>query len=225
MFNATRARKNLSHMAMLAVFTLFAGCGGGGDDSSASNNNDSNGNPIACFIVFLATGESVCSNSSDSPPAELQAQASSGLTSDSAIQANAELELGADLANANLPVYAIRQSPEQKIGWFGAGSVNDLTDITDAYAFTPTRTRDYYLALCPPQGSSCNSDAGIDTLTAFFRVLDQDGNVLLTSEADTVGGNGTSTTLDAGVMYYVTVDAGDTMGAMIDYRMFVVEIS
>jgi len=217
--------RNLCQLATLAALPLFAGCGGG-DDSSASNNSSTpGGNPVACFIVFLATGEAVCSNSSDSPSPELQAQSSSGLTSDSAVRANAEIELGADLANANLPTYAIRNSPEQKIGWYGVGSVNDVTDITDAYAFTPTETRDYYLALCPPEGSSCDNESGIDTLTAFFRVLDQDGNVLLTSEADTVNGNGLSTTFDAGVMYYVTVDAGDTMGAKIDYRLFVVESS
>jgi len=225
MCNEKSTLRNLCQLATLAALPLFAGCGGG-DDSSASNTSDTPGsNPIACFIVFLATGEAVCSNSSDTPSAELQAQDSPGVPSDSVLQANAEIELGAELANANLPAYAIRQSPEQKIGWYGVGTVNDLSDITDAYAFTPTQTRDYYLALCPPEGSSCENDSGIDTLTAFFRVLDQDGNVLLTSEADTVNGNGLSTTLDAGVMYYVTVDAGDTMGARIDYRMIVAETS
>ena len=225
MLTETRTLRNLRYMAMLAALPLFAGCGGGDDSKAANNNDPRHVNPVVCVIVFLATGGTGCASSSDAPPATLQAQPSPGLSSDSAVQANAELELGASLANANLPAYAIRQSAEQKIGWYGTGSVNDATDITDAYAFTPPQTRDYYLALCPPEGSSCENNSGIDTLTAFFRVLDQDGNVLLTSEADTVNGNSLDTTLDAGVMYYVTVDAGDTMGAKIDYRLFVVEIS
>jgi hypothetical protein len=210
---------------MLAALPLFAGCGGG-DDASVANNDDTKGNnPLACILLFLVSGGAICSNSNDSPPGELQAQDSAGLPSDSVLQENAEIELGADLANANLPAYAIRQSPEQKIGWYGVGSVNDVSDITDVYAFTPAQTSNYYLALCPPEGSACDYNSGIDTLTAFFRMLDQDGNVLLTSEADSVNGNGLSTTLDAGVMYYVTVDAGDTMGARIDYRMIVAETS
>ena len=78
--------------------------------------------------------------------------------------------------------------------------------------------------LCPPEGSTCSDNSGIDTLTAFFRVLDQGGNVLLTSEADTDDGNSRHTTFDAGVLYYLTVDAGDTMGVTVDYRLFVYEI-
>jgi len=78
--------------------------------------------------------------------------------------------------------------------------------------------------LCPPEGSKCSDNSGIDTLTAFFRVLDQGGNVLLTSEADTDDGNSRHTTFDAGVLYYLTVDAGDTMGVTVDHRLFVYEI-
>ena len=93
------------------------------------------------------------------------------------------------------------------------------------FAFTPNQTRNYNLALCPPNSGICNRDTGIDTLTAFFRVLDQDGNVLLTSEADTVNGNRHGMTLNAGVLYYITVDAGDTMGVTVGYRIFVYEAS
>ena len=108
--------------------------------------------------------------------------------------------------------------------WVVAGSINDVTDITDAYAFTPNQTREYYLSLCPAAGSTCCGNSGIDTLTAFCRALDQDGNVLLMSEADTDDGNRYRTTFDAGVLYYLTGDSGDTMGVTVDYRLFVYEI-
>ena len=108
--------------------------------------------------------------------------------------------------------------------WVVAGSINDVIDTTDEYAFTPNQTRGYYLSLCPAAGSTCCGNSGIDTLTAFCRALDQDGNVRLTSEADTDDGNRYRTTFDAGVLYYLTVDAGDTMGVTVDYRLFVYEI-
>ncbi len=104
------------------------------------------------------------------------------------------------------------------------GVLNFATDFTDAYAFTPNQTRDFYLSLCPPEGSTCSGNSGIDILTAFFRVLDQDGNVLLTSDANTDDGKRHRTTFDAGVLYYLTVDAGDTIGVTVDYRLFVYEI-
>lgn len=231
MFTELRTLKNLMRVAILAVFPLFAACGGGGgDDSSASNDNDGPGvNPIACIIVLLATGENVCADSSDSSPTALSSPPPSSPSppssgSEPSLHANQEFEPNGELANANLPSSATRSTPDQTVGWVVAGSINDVTDITDAYAFTPNQAREFYLSLCPPEGSTCSGNSGIDTLTAFFRVLDQDGNVLLTSEADTDDGNRQRATFDAGVLYYLTVDAGDTMGVTVDYRLFVYEI-
>ena len=230
MFTEIRTLKNLFRVAVLAVFSLIAGCGGGDDPSpSPPDNNDAPGtNPIVCIIVFLATGGTTCGDSSDSPPQSSAPQPSPppAPSSSSAplLHANEEFEPNGDLANANLPSSATRNTPDQTVGWVVAGSINDVTDITDAYAFTPNQTREFYLSLCPPEGSTCSGNSGIDTLTAFFRVLDQDGNVLLTSEADTDDGNRHRTTFDAGVLYYLTVDAGDTMGVTVDYRLFVFEI-
>jgi len=230
MFTEIRTLKNLFCVAVVAVFSLIAGCGGGDDPSpSPPDDNDAPGtHPIVCIIVFLATGGTTCGDSSDSPPQSSAPQPSPppAPSSSSAplLHANEEFEPNGDLANANLPSSATRNTPDQTVGWVVAGSINDVTDITDAYAFTPNQTRGYHLSLCPPEGSTCSGNSEIDTLTAFFRVLDQDGNVLLTSEADTDDGNRHRTTFDAGVLYYLTVDAGDTMGVTVDYRLFVFEI-
>ncbi len=231
MFTEIRTLKNLMRVAVLAVLPLFAACGGGGGDepSPPDDNTEPGTNPIVCIIIFLASGDTACGGSSDSSPQSSAPQPSTQSTQNSSsaplLQANQEFEPNGDLASANLPLSATRSTPDQKIGWYVAGSINDVTDITDAFAFTPNQTREYYLALCPPEGSTCSGNTGIDTITAFFRVLDQDGKVLLTSEADTDDGNRQRTTLDAGVLYYVTVDAGDTMGVTVDYRLFVYEIS
>jgi hypothetical protein len=234
MFTEIRTLKNLMRVAILAVFPLFAACGGGGGDepSPPADNTEPGTNPIVCIIIFLTSGDTACGDSSSSStqtsapqPSTQTAQSTQSSGSVPSLHANQEFEPNGELASANLPLSATRSTPDQKIGWYVAGSINDVTDITDAFAFTPNQTREYNLALCPPEGSTCSGNTGIYTLTAFFRVLDQDGNVLLTSEADTDDGNRHRTTLDAGVLYYVTVAAGDTMGVTVDYRMFVYEIS
>lgn len=230
MYNEIRTLRTLIFLAVLAVCPLFAGCGGGGGDEPAPSNDDDSSGPglITCIILILATGENVCDKSGSSSPTSLSQASSSPLAAPSSallLQQNEEFEPNGDLLNGNLPSYAVRTSPDQRIGWYVTGSVNDVTDITDAFAFTPSQTREYAVSLCPPGSSACNGDTGIDTLTAFFRVLDQDGKVLLTSEADTESGNGQRMTLDAGVLYYLTVDAGDTMGVTVDYRLFAHEAS
>jgi hypothetical protein len=227
MFTARRTLNDLFRVAVLAVLPLFAGCGGG--DSAPADDNDASGpGVITCVIIILATGDTACANSSDSSTTSVHSSSNAAAPnsdSEPLLRQNEELEPNNDLANANLPSYAARTSTGQEIGWYVVGSIDDLTDITDAFAITPNQTRDHVLALCPPESSICDANTGIDTLTAFFRVLDQDGNVLLTSEADTESGNNNRITFDAGMLYYVTVDAGDTMGVTVDYRLFVYEAS
>jgi hypothetical protein len=230
MFTEIRTLKNLIFVAVLAVCPLFAGCGGGGGDEPAASNDDDSSGPgiITCIIVILATGENVCDKSGSSSPTSWSQNSSAPQAAPGSalqLQQNEEFEPNSDPANANLPQSAARTSTMQQVGWYVDGSVNDLADITDSFAYTPLQTREYVLALCPPGSNSCNGGTGIDALTAFFRVLDQDGNVLLTSEADTDHGNDLRMTLDAGLFYYVTVDAGDTMGVTVDYRLFVYEAS
>lgn len=230
MLTRIRTLKNQIRVAVLALIPLVAGCGGGGgDDASPSDGGDSLGTTlVTCIIVTLATGQAGCGSSgSSSPPSSPSPPPPPPSSSGAAlvIRPYSELEPNGDLATANLPTYPTRSSPGQRVGWYAVGSINDVTDITDAFAFTPNQTREYYLSLCPPEGSICDDNSRIDTLTAFFRVLDQDGNVLLTSEADTIDGNKYFATLAAGVLYYVTVDAGDTMGVTVDYRLYVYENS
>lgn len=235
MITAIPTLKNLMRVAILAVFTLVAACGGGGGDESTAANDGAPSGPgvVTCIILILATGQNVCADSSASSPTSAHSSSSSLATaplstsstnSAPLLQRNEEFEPNSELANANLPSYATRTSTGQEIGWYVVGSIDDLTDITDAFAITPNQTREHVLALCPPESSNCDGNTSIDTLTAFFRVLDQDGNVLLTSEADSENGNSNRITFDAGVLYYITVDAGDTMGVTVDYRLFVYEI-
>jgi hypothetical protein len=231
MFTNFENLKSLARGAALALLPLIAACGGGGDDPPEKET--SGPGLITCIVVTLATGENVCQKSSSSEPTSttqtgMSASQSgqipvSSSNSGPALQGNQEFESNDELANANLPASAARSTADTQTGWYVAGSIDDMSDTRDAFAFTPNRTSEYAIALCPPEGSSCDESAEIDTLTAFFRVLDQDGKVLLTSQADTEKGNRHQMNFDAGVIYYVTVDAGDTMGVTVDYRLFVFE--
>lgn len=233
MFTECGNLKSLARAATLALLPLVAACGGGGDDGATADNNGSGSNPIACIIVILASGQTDCVNGSNSSKTSSVSQSTGTSTSPTAgssipstgrqLQGNQEFESNDELANANLPLAPTRTTIDTPIGWYVAGSIDDVSDTRDAFAFTPDRTGEYVIALCPPEGSRCNKGAEIDSLTAFLRVLDQDGNVLLTSQANADTGNNQQTTFDAGVFYYVTVDAGDTMGVTVDYRLFVYE--
>lgn len=248
MFTETKKLKNRVRTAILLVLPLFAACGGGGGDDEAAPSEPSDtgasvGGVLACVVVILVSGDDGCASaaSSSSGGSGLGGPGDGGYDtggSDPAdsgpgdsgstdllprLHRNVELEPNNDLMNANLPMYATRQIPDQPIGWIEVGTINDADDVRDVFAFTPVQAREYMLVLCPPEGTACTDTDGIDTLTAFFRILDQDGNVLLTSQADTENGNRHQMMLDAGVLYYATVDAGDTMATAVGYRFLAYE--
>ncbi len=67
----------------------------------------------------------------------------------------------------------------------------------------------------------CDSYGEIDTLTAYIDVLGQSGNVL----ASTQGGdsNYIRTRIEAGMVHFVRVVAGDTMATTVPYHLVVHE--
>ena len=128
-----------------------------------------------------------------------------------------------DLSTAHPASIPTRKAPEQRVGFFVYGDINDVSDTVDAFAFTANESRTYQFNLCPPGDGSTCPPKGLDVLTTFFRILDQNGNVLLTSQADEEQGNRRALTIDAGVLYYVTILAGDTMTADVEYQLSVFE--
>ena len=129
---------------------------------------------------------------------------------------NNELESNDTRSNANIMSYPTRSGSITHIGWVASGSISDINDAADYFSFTAPLGRDYTIRLCPPSGSPCNGSTDIDTLTAFFELLDQNGTVLLSSQAGP--SNAFEMAIDAGVAYYVRVMAGDTMGSTVSYN-------
>jgi hypothetical protein len=115
-----------------------------------------------------------------------------------------------------------RSNYDDKTGWYLEGKVDDVNDTRDAFALTPRRAFRYRIELCPPGHGSCIPDIGMDPLTIFWRLFDHDGNEITSSQA--ASSNRQYVNLEAGLMYYVVVDAGDTMGTRVGYRLYVHEL-
>ena len=121
--------------------------------------------------------------------------------------------------------------PEQSVGFFVKGNINnrpygaDSYDVVDTYAFTAARSRTFVIQLCAAQ-NLCNPltlGGSIDVAIAYFSVVDQSGNVLLTSRGNTVSGNVQHLSVDAGVLYYVVVTVEFDVLEEQEYRLQVFE--
>lgn len=228
MFNQDGYKSTGVLFSVLAVLPLFAGCGGDdGEDEVTETQivNNSSGHstclswteyyedPAAC----LGTAPSNNSGSSSPPPGGTGS--TNPPTSGSGVAAliNDETEPNDSRDNANPMDYPTRAGSITHIGWVAAGSVHETADTVDYFVFTAPMSRDYTVRLCPPNGSPCHGTGGLDTLTAFFELLDQDGNVLLSSRGS--ASNAYEVAIDAGVVYYARVIASDTMGVSVDYRL------
>lgn len=230
--------KRLTILALSAGMLGLTGCGegeGGGDKSPATNSTgggSSLGNFLFCVALILSSGNDACATAAASGSSGSSGGGSSGgsgsggstppvLNNPSYLMTGNEMEPNNDLINANVPQPAYRTDPNDQTGWIVDGSANDIDDTRDAFALTPRRAYRYRIALCPPGERACENAVGMDTLTLFWRLLDQDGNEITSSQG--AYSNKTNVMLDAGLMYYVVVDAGDTMGANVDYKLYVYE--
>ena len=115
--------------------------------------------------------------------------------------------------------------PERSVGFRVRGTVNNLTDGVDTYAFTADRSRTFVFQLCA-SWNYCNLLApgeSLDVAIAYISVLDQFGTVLLSSQGNTVNGNFLHLRIDAGMLYYVMVLAEDAVNEEQEYTLQVFE--
>lgn len=223
----TEHRTILVSAALLAVLPLVHGCGGGDGDEEepAKQLVDNSSSRFVCYSwIAYYEDPATCGGTHTStgsgnatPPPSGPGNDATPPPSGSGIAAliNDELEPNDSRADANVMGYPTRSGSITHIGWTADGSISDTDDLIDYFAFTAPMSRNYTLRLCPPSGSVCHGTSGLDTLTAFFDLLDQDGRLLLSSQA--AAGNTYTMPIDAGVAYYVRVTAGDTMGSVVNY--------
>jgi len=230
-----------------ALAALLTGCGGGGGDgddpapSSQNTSTPSGGNSpaeqglvnLVCFIFTL--GQPGCfDNDGVSAPATStttpipNAPGCNGPDrcvpgSTTAYSTAYDVEPNNGIATAFSVSLPIPQNSEYRVGFFANGTINNLTDGIDTYAFTAARSRTFGIQICAPTPPDICRNGSLDLSAAYFSVLDQFGSVLLSSQGDTVSGNYQEMPIDAGVLYYVMVVAEDTMNVDREYTLRVFE--
>ena len=113
-------------------------------------------------------------------------------------------------------------SPSATVDYVGFqvnGTINNLADGADTFSFTASRTRVFSIRLCDSSCPLVFQGGSLDVAMAYFDVLDQTGNVLLSSQGDNTAGNYREINIDAGVLYYIMVLAEDTMNAAQNYSL------
>jgi hypothetical protein len=122
----------------------------------------------------------------------------------------------------NMPTPA---QPGDRIGVLLGGNVSDVSDAADIFAFTSSRSKQFFFKLCE---ASCNSGGGNDrngnpdslnTSIAYFSVLDAAGNEMMTTQANNPTANYGELCVDGGVITYIAVFANNTMSALQDYTL------
>ena len=202
------------------MLTVLSACGGdeGAAPAPADTGGQSLGDAIVCvFLYILLNGECV-SDSNNAPPTQPPPQddENTGFTPGTwCVGSMSELEPNDTLGNAQPVVFPFCAPLSEYVWVYIKGTLNDQSDIVDSYIMTVPASGDYQLSLCQ-WADDCY---GRDIYAAFFRVMDQDGHVLFTSQADELGYNNVDMYLDAGVVYYLTVNAGDTLGVDLGYRL------
>ena len=232
---STKTRKLAVHIALAAILPALAACGddsGGEVSPPADPGGQSLGEAVLCGAVYLfSNGTSSCGSSSGSTtsggslydsgapavPAEPNDQ-------DSWLKIRiSEIEPNNTLAMAQPASIPTPTAPHEYGGILITGAINDQVDLTDVYITTPSRSGDHGIFLCPDTLAGCGGYGRLDVYAAFFRVMDQDGTVLLTTQADELGKNSVQMHLDAGVVYYIEVNAGDTTGIDLPYKLYASE--
>lgn len=170
-----------------------------------------------CLILFG------CDGGNNLTPNVQDSEADETLTG--SIGVFGEVEVNDDISMANPVTIPVPSPSDDYVGFQVSGTIAPSTDGADTFAFTAHRRRLYAIELCtfacefPAPGASLRLSRG------YFHVLDQYGNLLLTSD-DQVGrvGNYREIIIDAGVLYYVSVIAQDSEYSSQNYSLIAVEI-
>ena len=215
----------------LTCLPVLTACGGDSGDSGGGSEMVSPPDPAASgqsgdlcnlAILFLADPNAVCSNRSGSssqpvsplPPASPIPPAPPSSTGTISIRGNVESEPNNDPINANLPTFA---SSTGRAGFWVDGTIDAANDVHDVFVITRSRAADFNIEICPPGEMICEQTMPIDTGTAFYEVLDQGGQIIKSSAGD--GTNFGRMRIEAGMVYYLRVVAGDTMGTPVGYTL------
>lgn len=206
--NFTVAR--MMRYLLYVMYLVIAACGGSNGNGRAGDENG---------VGNIPSGNARCvPGSQDSNIARLTTR-----TVD-------EIEPNNEVSTAHPVDLPIPDAPEDLVGFVVEGSVHDLNDLTDIFSFTSSRTRRIFFKLCE---SSCNTRSDTDfygnpdsliNWSAYIKVLDADGVAIASTEFDNPIENFAEVCVDAGVVMYVAVHAGNTLNADQPYQVSAFEM-
>ena len=220
-------------MIAIVCLPLLTGCGGGGDGEEAADEPTRQGSSVGvtaglmCVAQLLVSGNDACVNAALSSGSG--ASGNSGGSSSASgsrrppgapkdgwvrIRSNYEVEPNNDPINAS---YVAFGTSGDRDGFTVDGHISDAGDAHDHFRFTRPRTRIIRFVLCPPGETFCDQTMTIDPQTAFLELLDQDANVIASTQS--LDSNLLELAIDAGLPYTVRVTAADTMAAVVAYRL------
>jgi len=208
---------------------LLVGCGSSDDSSEPAPCNLILGvatGGLSCVLEIavadtFGSGGGTVPEPSTTPPPSVGSAESSPLISSEAF----DVEPNNSMSTAAAASFPTPLVPAQSVGFAVNGTINNLIDGVDTYAFTAARSRTFVFQLCASR-NLCNPltlGGSLDVAIAYFSVVDQSGTELLSSQGNTVGGNVQHMRVDAGVLYYVMVVAEDTKNEDRDYFLRVFE--
>ena len=105
----------------------------------------------------------------------------------------------------------------------GLGSIHDTSDLIDTYSFTVNHSRRHFFQLCSSDCFLGTQIGNLDVTVSNFDVLDASGNVLLSTARDSTTRNLVGLAMDAGVLYYVMVIAGNTANSEQQYSINIID--
>lgn len=226
--NTPISGKRTLAVTILAILPLVTACGGDSEEEEAPPVFDEPDfqqtcyswiayydDPAACQGGGTGVGSSTPPPDAGSTPPGPGSTATSGSASGISALIHDEAEPNDTLANANVMGYPTRTGNASRVGWSVNASIDATGDAADHFVFSATVAHNYLVRLCPPSGTLCHGTDGLDSLTAYFDLLDASGNVLLSSRDS--GTNVRQWSIDAGVAYFVRVVAADTMGVPVAY--------
>jgi hypothetical protein len=150
---------------------------------------------------------------------------STGSTASAVHSKVSDTEPNNDLANAVVVHWPRTTSVDQRIGFGVEGAVNGVDDVADFFAFTPSRSADFFIKLCESEqlcGAS-GPDHGLSVTSATVRILDQFGVEIFSEELQPGSATLFEMRFESGMLYYVVVVAEGTVGVERSYRLTVGE--
>lgn len=230
-------KTTIALIALLGIMPIFAACGGGDGDVGTladvgSSSGDSGGSRNCNLLILLLTVGIICADEGASQPPGGNSSGSTGGGSGSGSSGSTgsggtrqarighftEFEPNSTLDNANVIQLPVVTDVNTSAGIDITGSVQDDTDPSDFFIFTPSRSDAYLVYLC---ADTCAEQVNDDAV--YLMVYDQNQTTIASTTIGMVEEQRLVVELTAGLAYYVEVNGYNTASMRYDYKLVIID--